>query len=120
MLVLFAIYAVIGRLLIYFIQKFILDNIQEKYIIQDSFLVKLISCDLCFGFWVYTGLALVFNIHHLFTEVAMKPNDVILNVLDGYVYIPIISEIFTGMVFSFMMHIFRLGWNSKFQIIEVN
>jgi hypothetical protein len=93
----------IGRLIIFFIQKFISDNVPEKYLIRYGYFARLFGCDLCLGFWVYTILAYIMKIQVLY----------VIN------YVPIFSEVLTGMISSFIMHIFRLGWNTKFQVYEV-
>jgi hypothetical protein len=67
-----------------------------------KFLQELFSCDLCLGVWVYTVLAFFFraNIYDMF-------------------YIPVISEILTGITTSFIMHVFSVGWKALFSVTVI-
>jgi drug/metabolite transporter (DMT)-like permease len=89
-------FILIGKLLIYLWQQFPLpvrlENSQTIY--------KLHSCDLCSGVWLY-GLLSYFMGSSLLT-------------LLGLSYIPVASELITGGVVSFVVHIFSIGWRDKF------
>lgn len=37
----------------------------------------------------------------------------------GFQYVPILSELVTGGVVSFMMHIFVIGWKEKFDRLVI-
>ncbi len=65
-------------------------------------LEELVDCDLCLGFYVFTFLAWVFSIN-----------------LIAPVYIPVLSEVFSGLIAAFAAHIFRIGWTSKFGITRI-
>lgn len=79
------------------------------------FFEKVFGCDLCFGVWVYTLFA-------LFTP---ETNPLIL-VVDDWVFRPLLAMIvylFISLIFgavtSFIVHIFSLGWNARFQTIVI-
>jgi hypothetical protein len=88
----------IGRLFIFILQKFLADNVKHETI------NNLISCDLCLGTWIYTGLAAVLRITIL--------SDVIS-------YIPVLSEVMTGCFASFLVHLLVLGWKTKFDVVVI-
>jgi len=93
--------AIAGRLAIYALQKFpLVRGVKAK------FFSELVSCDFCLGVWVYSVLS------GLTRWVLFY---------DMY-YVPICSEIITGLALSFVLHIFSIGWNSRFStiIIEEN
>jgi len=91
----FAIYAIIGRILIYILQKFPLTFwIAKKW----DFLNDLVHCDLCLGVWVYWGLALILGV----------------NITNR---VPIIEELIIGAVTSFVVWVFMEGMSSKFGTI---
>ena len=96
-LVEFAIYASVGRILIYIIRKFPLTFwVVRKW----DYLNDLVNCDLCLGVWVYWGLALIVGA----------------NVINTH-YVPIISELITGAVTSFLVWVFVDGMIDKFGTI---
>lgn len=95
------VYILIGKLIIFFAQKFPFQNI---YLIgnlfkEGKFLRQLFDCDMCLGFWIYSGLNFAFGIDLLYE----------------YFQIPILNIILTGMIVSFLIHIFSLGWNARFR-----
>ncbi len=63
------------------------------------------ECDLCSGVWVYAILAFFMQMD-------------LLSAL-GFWYVPIICEVVTGAVMSFLVHIFVLGWKARFEVIIV-
>lgn len=102
------IFAAVGKLIIYLWMKFplpqtILDNIQEKYIYQ--FIKQLHECDLCSGTYLFTILAFFMRIDML--------------VDFGFWHVPIVSEFVSGAISSFMVHIFSIGWKTKFEVIVI-
>jgi hypothetical protein len=98
MLEFFIVYAVVGKLFIYTLQKFpVLRDTKNK------FLLELIQCDYCLGVWVFSFLAWLFQLT-LFRE---------------YIYCPFISELATGVIISFLVHLISIGWREKFGIIVV-
>ena len=101
----FVIYALVGRIIVFLLQKFPkhkLPFIGRRLFREGELLDELFDCDLCLGFWVYFGLA-------FFVDVNIANVDV-----------PVVSEFIAGAVTTFIVHIFSVGWNSKFQnyIIE--
>uniref|UniRef100_A0A6H1ZAU1 DUF1360 domain-containing protein n=1 Tax=viral metagenome TaxID=1070528 RepID=A0A6H1ZAU1_9ZZZZ len=88
--------ALAGRLTIYALQKF--PPVRNIW-----FLFELVSCDFCLGVWVYSVLS------GLMRWVLFQ---------DMY-YVPIISEILTGISISFLVHIFAIGWQSRFGTIVI-
>jgi len=63
------------------------------------------KCDLCSGTWIYFILAYFMQMD-------------LLSAL-GFWYVPVICELVTGGVISFLVHIFVLGWREKFSVIIV-
>lgn len=94
----YILYCILGKLLIYLGMKFppLRDN-------KATFIRELISCDECFGVWVYVFLSFVMN-EVLFQE---------------YFYWPVIGNLVTGAVTSFVVHLISLGWKSKFEVIVI-
>lgn len=97
------VYLLVGKLVIYAAQKFPFPKLFPKLFLEGKFLERLFSCDFCLGFWVYFGLAFVFEMN-LFAE---------------YFYVLVICEALTGLVISFVMHLLSIGWNDKFGTILV-
>jgi len=91
--------AVLGRLIIWTFQS---NGLLNPLFSKNTKLRELISCDFCLGFWIFTGLAHVFG----------------LNLLSP-VYVPILSEAITGLVASFVSHLMRLGWETKFGVTNL-
>lgn len=97
------IYAAIGRLLVFLWQKFPIPEPKKTYISQ--FIYKLHLCDLCSGVWIYCILALVFGV------------DI---VKDTFGFTQTIGgTLITGAITSFVVHIFVLGWKSKFEVVII-
>ena len=91
-------YLFAGKILIFFGMKFAQDNGITK-----GFIGRLLSCDLCWGFWVYSLLSLLLG-ETLFDE---------------FFYFKFISEFITGGLVSLFIHLVTLGWKSKFEVIEI-
>lgn len=89
----------LGRLLIYYIQK----APYLQFLKVRAFWKELLECDLCLGWWVYLGLSFVLG------EVWL---------VDVF-YVPIISQILTTSMASFVMWLIAEGWNSKFRELNV-
>jgi hypothetical protein len=99
-------YALIGKLTIFLLQKFpkhSLPIIGELFR-EGRLLGDLFSCDLCLGFWVYSGLAYIINV----------------NLVGELFNVPILSEFITGAIMSFIMHLISAGWEARYSnyIIE--
>jgi hypothetical protein len=71
---------------------------------EGRLLGDLFSCDLCLGFWIYTGLAFIINV----------------NLVGELFNVPILSEFITGAIMSFIMHLISAGWEARYSnyIIE--
>lgn len=91
-------YAALGKLLIYLGQKFVAANI------KNQFLSRLFECDLCLGLWIYIGLAFFLRVS-IFQDV--------------YEYVPVVSEIVTGSVATFVVHLLTIGWKTKFDVVVI-
>jgi hypothetical protein len=100
----FLVYAFIGKIIVFLLQKFPKDKLPfiGRLFREGRFLDELFACDLCLGFWVYFGLAFVLDVNFVGIDV------------------PVIAEFIAGAVTTFVVHIFSVGWNAKFQnfIIE--
>lgn len=99
------VFCVVGRTLIYTGQKFPLNHLPiiGKFFDEGKFLRQLFDCDFCLGVWVFTILSAIFR----------------MNILLEWIYVPVISELITGSVTSFLVHLVRLGWQTKFSVIVV-
>lgn len=93
----YLVFAVIGRVIIYVWMKFDLP-------IKNKWLEKLHACDLCSGVWIYSILAVAFNV------------DVMSELYTG---IPIIAQLVTGIITSYLVHYFVLGWKAKHEVVVV-
>ena len=101
------VFLLVGRLAVFIIQKFPFQKtIIGKHFKEGKFLEQLLSCSLCLGVWVYAALGYFLHI----------------DFIDGLfgVYVIVLNEFMTGMIASFVTHIFSIGWQTKFGIIEVN
>jgi hypothetical protein len=94
-------FAATGRVLIYVWFQFPLP---PKFALKKSYFYttvnKLHSCDLCAGVWLYGLLAVV-------TGADMSGAG------------SIVTMLATGAVTSFLVHLFVLGWKSKFEVVVI-
>jgi len=88
----------IGKIMVYLGMKFPLFS-ESRY----EFVRRLFECDLCLGTWVYTILSFVMRVV-LFKDMF---------------YVPFASELITGGITSFIMHLLSLGWKTKFEVIVI-
>ena len=95
------VFILLGRLAIYVVMQIPLP----KSLAKIEMIKKLHDCDMCFGVWVYSILAGFLQID-------------ILELL-GFWYVPLVSEILVGIVTSFLVHIFIIGWKAKFDVVVV-
>lgn len=96
------VYLLVGKLLIFLLQKFPknkLPFIGKTIFREGGFLDELFKCGLCLGFWIYSGLAFLFDV----------------NVLGEWFYVAILSEFITGAVATFIMHLLSSGWDAQFR-----
>lgn len=95
----FIIYAVIGKLFIYALQKFPLMRD-----VKQPFLRELIFCNFCLGIYVFSILSGLFRFV----------------LFENYLpYVPILSEIATGVITSFLLYLLSIGWTETFGKIVV-
>jgi len=108
----FLVFACVGKLFIFLWQQFPLSSyLSSKW----KPLQKLFECDLCFGVWVFSFLALFIP----------EANPLIL-IVDDWLLTPILASVvyvFIAFIYgastSFLVHIFSIGWNAKFQTIVI-
>lgn len=100
MILVYTVFCLVGKLLMYFARKFPPIQYISKKIKFD------LDCNLCLGFWTYLLLSFVFHID-------------VMDGLENYSYIPVFSEVITAAFTSFVMHLVVIGWNDIFSIIEV-
>ncbi len=86
-------FAVVGRLLIWL---WMTSGPTTRIWKHSAFLTEMAECDFCTGCWVYAALAFLFH----------------QNWIDP-VYVPIVSELVTGILASFVAHLASLGWRTK-------
>jgi len=92
---------VIGRILIFTIQKYpITQRISNKW----EFFSELVSCEFCLGVWVYFILLLIFRVDIFYPYL---------------IYVWGISEFVGGVCLSFLVHLVAIGWRDRFSIIMV-
>lgn len=95
------IFLIVGRILIYLWQQFPLPDALEN----NRSIHKLHICDLCAGVWIYGILSFFMSMSLL--------------KIFGFDYVPVISEVVTGGVVSFLVHIFLIGWREKFNQLVI-
>lgn len=76
-----------------------------KALNKFEWLVKLHGCDFCSGVYAFTILSFFLNVDLL--EVT------------GFGKIPLVGVIVTGIIVSWAVHIFSLGWKAKYEIVVV-
>jgi len=94
----YILYLLIGRFLIFIGMRFPLF-VESRY----KFVRKLFSCDLCLGVWAYTFLSVASG------EILFK----------SWFYVWGFSELITGCISAFLVHVFLIGWREKFQTIVI-
>lgn len=94
----YLIYLIVGKALIFFGMKFAEDNE-----IGSKFIRKLLSCGLCWGFWVYGILSFLLG-EVLFRELF---------------YFPIVSQLITGGISSLIVHLISVGWKEQFLTVNI-
>jgi len=95
------IFLALGKVVIFVWQRFELPGFIKKY----KWFVKLHDCDLCSGVWIYTILSLFLGVDLLSTLI--------------FTYVPFVSQIVTGIIVSWVMWIFTLGWHSAYDVVVV-
>ena len=108
MILSFIVYASIGRLIIFILQKFPFHKLPliGGLFREGRFLQELISCDFCLGVWVFTILAYMMKI----------------DLMSGWFdYRFFVTEFVTGAATSILVHLIRIGWQTEYTetVIEV-
>ena len=94
----FLLFLLVGKLLIYLGMKF--PPLSES---RFGLVKRIWECDECSGVWVYTFLSFVMG-EVLFREIF---------------YFPLVSELITGGISSFLVHLVSIGWREKFLVVVV-
>lgn len=94
-------FLVIGKIVIHIWMQFHLP----KFLKKNEWFTKLHDCDLCSGVWVYSVMAFFMGVD-------------LVEVL-GFGYIPLLGAIITGIVVSWVVHIFTLGWRAKYEVVVI-
>lgn len=94
----FVLYCITGLIIMAVWRKTPYCHLLNKFI----FFKELFECNLCFGTWVWMILAFIFPV----------------NILYPIYFFPA-NELLTGLVTSFVMWIFVVGWNEIFGIIKI-
>ena len=100
-------FLLVGRLVVFVLQKFPFRKIPfiGRLFEEGKFLEQLFGCSLCLGVWVYATLGYLLRIDL---------------VRDAFgVYIVAVSPLITGMIASFVVYIFEIGWTTRFGVLEV-
>jgi inner membrane protein involved in colicin E2 resistance len=95
------VYIILGRLLIWAWQEFPLPNSLE----ENKVINKLHNCDFCSGVWIYSLFSYLMQLELL------EPL--------GFNYVHVASELITGIVISFLIHIFIIGWKARFEVVVI-
>ena len=94
-------FLLLGKIIIHVWMQFHLPKALKKI----EWFEKLHTCDLCSGVWVFSILSFFMEVDLLETT--------------GFGYIPIVGAIVTGIVVSWLVHIFTLGWKAKYEVIII-
>lgn len=87
--------SVVGRLVI-----FLVGQLPATKKMRIEFWNQLFNCDLCLGVWVFFIFCGLFHFE----------------IISGFigVYVPIVNELLSGAIISFIVHLIVLGWKLKF------
>jgi hypothetical protein len=91
---------VVGRLVVWLLQT---SGPTTRLWKLRPFLEELGSCDLCLGCWVFPIGAWALGV----------------NLLDP-VYIPVVSQVLTGWLVAFGVHLAAIGWRDKWGVTVVD
>jgi len=94
-------YLVVGKIIIHIFMQFHLPKFAQK----SEWLTQLHDCDLCSGVWIYSILSFFMGVDLLRVS--------------GFGYIPVVGAIVTGIVVSWVVHLFSLGWKAKYSITVI-
>ena len=90
------VYASLGKLLIHFWMSFHIPNWLSKY----RFVELLHECDMCSGTYIYTFLAFVMSVDVLYSWFGFE--------------VFIVGTVITGILTSWLVHIFSIGFRTKY------
>lgn len=85
-----------GKVVMYMVRLFARSNE-----IKNRFFVRLFECDFCLGFWVYFCFLCFFRRE-------------LTSIFVGYV--PLVSEVVSAMLLSFVVSVFSAGWVFHFGV----
>lgn len=94
-------YLIVGRIIVEVWMKFQLP----KFLKKSDWFVKLHDCPLCSGVWIYSVMSFFMGVDLL--------------VVTGFGYIPLVGAIITGVVVSWVVHLFSLGWKEMYGVVVV-
>lgn len=90
----------VGRLVIWLLET---SGLTRWFWRLTPFLAELGECDLCLGCWVMPVMAWLLGVNLL-----------------SPLYVPVLSEVLSGWLMAFGLHIGRLGWQSKFGVTIIS
>jgi hypothetical protein len=93
-------FLLVGRLLVFILQEFPFHKIFPALFGEGKFLKQLLDCPLCLGVWVYWFFSILLDIDFIYQMF--------------YIEIPILNNLITGVIASFIVYIFCLGWFVRF------
>lgn len=73
--------------------------------IDDSRIGKLHTCSVCSGVWIFSTIFIIFRIDLLH--------------LVGLAYYPIVGEILSGGVISYLVYLLELGFRERFMTVVI-
>lgn len=99
-------FALIGKLIIFILQRFPFNKIPliGNWFKEGKFFGELFGCDLCLGVWAYSILAIFIE----YDAIELSGN------MSG-----VLSWILTGVMTSFIVFVFSNGWKALFSTIEI-
>lgn len=100
-LLIWVFYLVVGRIIIHIWMQFHLPKFAEK----SEWMRQLHGCDLCSGVWIYSILSFFMGVDLL--------------QVTGFGYIPVVGSVITGIVVSWLVHVFILGWKAKYEVTVI-
>jgi len=99
-------FAVVGKIVIFILQRFPFKKVPKlgSLFKEGKFFGDLFGCDLCLGVWVYSILAILCE----YDAIELSTN------LSG-----VLSWILTGMITSFVVHVFSAGWKALYNVTVI-
>lgn len=87
---------IVGRLVVWLAQT---NGLTKRLWSLHPILTELGECDLCLGCWLLPLVVWLMGVNLL-----------------APIYVPVVSEVLSGWLLSFAIHLGRLGWQSKFGV----